>query len=59
MYDMTYCGNSQCPFQDCYRHVINAPICVPVSYAMLDATCQRWLNRGAKMEENNAEDFEH
>jgi hypothetical protein len=41
--DITYCGNARCPFHDCDRHIANAPICVPVKYAMLDGTCRRYI----------------
>ena len=61
MHDITYCMNRDCPYKDCVRHIVQAPLNTPVSMAWLDGTCRRYIgglideawNRRAKEAEQN------
>lgn len=47
MSDITYCSNGNCPFEDCYRHLVNLKNVEDktrmVSIANLDSTCEKYI----------------
>lgn len=44
MLDITYCKNSQCPFEDCERHLKNMPKDAQyVSVASFDGICRDYI----------------
>lgn len=41
---MTYCDNSQCPFQDCQHHIRRAPRGFAVTAREMSNTCERYAD---------------